>query len=77
MKLWSHYKFKRMLMYKAKLWNRTLFLCTEEYTSKTCSRCGGLKKELKGERTYNCNFCGMSFDRDVNAAINIFIKNCK
>lgn len=41
-------------------------------SSKTCSNCGCVKEELKlSERTYNCNECGFSIDRDLNASINI------
>lgn len=41
-------------------------------SSKTCSGCGFVKKELQlSERTYNCENCGISIDRDLNAAINI------
>ena len=41
-------------------------------SSKTCSNCGCIKEELKlSERTYNCNECGFSIDRDLNASINI------
>ena len=41
-------------------------------SSKTCSNCGHKKKELLlSERTYDCNECGLSIDRDQNAAINL------
>lgn len=41
-------------------------------SSKTCSRCGHTKKELKlSERTYHCSECGLEINRDVNAAINL------
>ena len=41
-------------------------------SSKTCSNCGNVKKELKlSERTYHCNECGFTIDRDLNASINI------
>ena len=41
-------------------------------SSKTCSNCGTIKKDLKlSERTYNCDNCNHSQDRDMNAAINI------
>ena len=41
-------------------------------SSKTCSNCGCIKKELKlSERTYKCNECGFEIDRDLNASINI------
>ena len=40
-------------------------------SSKRCSRCGKIKKELPlSERTYICE-CGLTEDRDINAAINI------
>ena len=41
-------------------------------TSKTCSRCGCVKEALSlAERVFHCNDCGLTIDRDVNAAINI------
>ena len=41
-------------------------------SSKTCSNCGCIKEELKlSERTYRCNECGFSIDRDLNASLNI------
>ena len=41
-------------------------------SSKTCSNCGCIKETLSlSERTYNCNECGFTIDRDLNASINI------
>ena len=41
-------------------------------SSKTCSNCGVVKAKLSlSERTFNCDACGLSLDRDLNAAINI------
>ena len=41
-------------------------------SSKTCSNCGNVKdKLLLSERTYHCNECGFTIDRDLNASINI------
>ena len=41
-------------------------------SSKKCSKCGEIKKELKlKDRIYKCNNCGLVIDRDVNAAINL------
>ena len=41
-------------------------------SSKTCSSCGHKKKDLTlSERTYHCSECGISIDRDINAAINL------
>jgi len=44
-------------------------------SSKTCSNCGNIKKDLKlSDRIYKCS-CGLTIDRDLNAAINL--KNAK
>lgn len=41
-------------------------------SSKTCSYCGHIKKDLKlSDRTYECPECGLVIDRDYNAAINL------
>ena len=41
-------------------------------SSKNCSTCGHKKDDLTLlERTYHCNACGISIDRDINAAINL------
>ena len=41
-------------------------------SSKTCCSCGYKKDDLKlSERTYHCSACGISIDRDINAAINL------
>ena len=40
-------------------------------TSKTCNECGNIQDMLLSERTFHCQKCGMSKDRDLNASINI------
>jgi putative transposase len=41
-------------------------------SSKTCSACGVVKAKLRlSERTFTCDSCGMSMDRDLNAARNL------
>jgi putative transposase len=41
-------------------------------SSKMCSCCGEVKKVLSlSERTYHCDVCGATMDRDCNASINI------
>jgi putative transposase len=41
-------------------------------SSKTCSCCGWIKKDLKrSDRTFYCNSCGFELGRDANAAINL------
>ena len=39
-------------------------------TSKECHRCGTLNK-VGYHRNYECSHCGLSYDRDLNAALNI------
>ena len=41
-------------------------------SSKTCSGCGFRKQNLSlAERTYVCEHCGLTIDRDLNAALNL------
>jgi transposase len=40
-------------------------------STQLCSRCGNKQKMEQWERTYVCQSCGSSIDRDVNSAINI------
>ena len=41
-------------------------------SSKLCSGCGVVKAKLHlAERTYDCDSCGLTIDRDLNAAVNL------
>ncbi len=64
--------FRDMLAYKLENQGKKLIRVDRFYpSSKRCSCCGEVKKELGlGERIYICR-CGNRMDRDVNAAINI------
>jgi len=71
----KHYTFKIRLENKCKLLKNTkLTICTEEYTSKTCSKCGKLNYCLGSSEFFTCPNCKLEIDRDINAARNIFIK---
>lgn len=63
----------RMSTYKADWYGAQLIEADRWYpSSKTCSGCGARKPSLQlSERTYDCTSCGMSLDRDLNAAINL------
>lgn len=65
--------FTTMLTYKADWYGSTIIQIGRfEPSSKTCSCCGTINKELKlSDREWTCNNCGTTHDRDVNAAINI------
>ena len=59
-------------MYRAESAGTFAVLIDPKYTSQECSQCGNIKHDLKlSDRTYHCNACGLSIDRDLNAAINI------
>ena len=66
-------EFRRQLEYKTARNGAALRVVDRWYpSSKTCSNCGIVKAKLSlSERTFNCDMCGLSIDRDVNAAINI------
>lgn len=66
-------EFRRQLEYKTAKTGAKLHVIDRWYpSSKTCSRCGRVKAKLSlSERTYRCDGCGLTIDRDLNAAINI------
>lgn len=67
------HEFIRQVKYKCK-WSGIEFTQVDKFypSSKTCSRCGTVKKDLKlSDRTYVCPECGLVTDRDYNAAINL------
>ena len=70
----SHGRFIQRLKFKAQEYQTKLSIVDEYYTSKTCGNCGKLHPNLGGCRTYVCQNCKKIYDRDVNAARNIFIK---
>jgi putative transposase len=69
----QHYKFKERLKEKCLQRYCKLHICTEEYTSKTCGRCGKLEA-LKNYDVFECYQCGIKIDRDTNGARNIMLK---
>lgn len=66
-------EFRRQLEYKTARTGAVLRVVDRWYpSSKTCSNCGAVKAKLSlSERVYQCDVCGLSMDRDLNAAINI------
>ena len=69
----SFYNFKQKLLWKADRFGKNIVeIGSFDPSSKLCSNCGNLKKDLKlSDRIYNCDVCGMTMDRDYNAARNI------
>jgi putative transposase len=66
---------RRQLAYKTD-WNGGRLIVADRWypSSKTCSACGAVKAKLTlAERTYHCTVCGLTLDRDLNAARNLAI----
>ena len=64
---------RRQLTYKMSDRGTTLVVVDRFYpSSKTCSACGAVRAKLDlADRVFECSTCGMSLDRDINAAISI------
>lgn len=66
-------EFIRQMAYKCD-WLGIEFVQANRFypSSKTCSCCGAIKRDLKlSDRTYRCDACGAVIARDYNAAINL------
>lgn len=70
----SHYKFRSFLLHKARQTGTVVELCDENWTSKTCGRCGTLNGKLGSSKAFRCPRCAYEADRDHNAARNILIR---
>ena len=65
-------EFRRQLEYKYNFRGIKFVVVDRFYpSSKSCSQCGKIKKDLKlKDRVYKCS-CGLNIDRDLNASINL------
>ena len=67
-------EFYMIMRYKCE-WNSIKLITANRFyaSSKTCSICGNIKKDLKlSDRTYHCENCGAMIDRDINASMNLY-----
>lgn len=66
-------QFMTLMEYRCQQYGSMLIFVDRFFpSSKMCSQCGHTKKELSlKERTFVCEKCGLTIDRDLNAAINI------
>lgn len=64
---------RRQIEYKAPTGGARILVADRWYpSSKTCSACGVVKAKLRlSERMFVCESCGMTLDRDLNAARNL------
>ena len=68
------YEFRRQIKYKSE-WNNIAVIIADRFfpSSKLCSCCGNIKKDLKlSDRIYKCE-CGNIIDRDFQASLNLKI----
>ena len=68
----SFYEFRRQIEYKS-AWNHISVIIADRFfpSSKLCSCCGMIKKDLKlSDRIYKCE-CGNVIDRDFQASLNL------
>ena len=66
------YEFRRQIQYKSE-WNNITVILADRFfpSSKLCSCCGVIKKDLKlSDRIYQCE-CGNIVDRDYQASLNL------
>ena len=66
------YEFRRQIEYKS-AWNNIPVIIADRFfpSSKLCSCCGEIKKDLKlSDRIYRCD-CGNVIDRDYQASLNL------
>ncbi len=61
----------QLLTYRAESAGMKVTKVNVRNTSKTCNTCGNVQDIPLSERRYNCQRCGMSKDKDINASINI------
>lgn len=73
MLLLSHGKFRERMIYYAKTKQRNLYIVSEHYTTKTCGHCGHLQ-DVGGSKTYACEACHTTIDRDYNGARNVALR---
>ncbi|MBB5254139.1 IS605 OrfB family transposase [Sulfurisphaera ohwakuensis] len=68
----AFHEFKEMISYQLEKYGKKLVLVNPACTSKTCAKCGYVKKDLSlSDRIFICPKCGWVGDRDYNASLNI------
>lgn len=74
---WAHYRFRMRLKEKAREfpWCRVVEV-REDYTTRTCGRCGAINHRIGGSKVFWCadRGCGYKADRDISAARNILLR---
>ena len=78
MNSWSYGELQRQIDYKARWEGLPVIYVHPHGTSARCSRCGSRMARIPEEnRQLKCPHCGVSVDRDVNAARNILARGVR
>jgi putative transposase len=64
----------RVLKHKASLYGSLVKEVNPHLTSKSCPRCGRVSRKVG--RTFRCERCGFTLDRQLNASLNIYLRMC-
>ena len=64
----------RVQKYKASLYGSFVKEVNPYHTSKSCPRCGWVSRKVS--RTFHCERCGFTLDRQLNSYLNIYLKMC-
>jgi len=64
-------KFQEYVQYKASHAGVETFEVSPEYTTQDCSNCENRVEKELSDKTHDCEECGLTIDRDLNAARNI------
>lgn len=69
---WAHQELANGIFFSQLEWNGYKVVKVDaKGTTHTCSRCGAKWKGSRKDRKMRCNNCGLTLDRDLNAARNI------
>ena len=72
------YQLVEMIKYKCKWYGKKLIQISQWFpSSKKCSKCGYIHKDLKDEKEWTCPHCKTHNDRDINAAKNIELEGLR
>jgi transposase len=69
----NHFKLRQLLQAKCAVKGKSVVVCSDMYTSRTCGRCYRLHVRLSSSDVFTCPFCA---GRDENAALNILRCGC-
>ena len=71
---WARNRFKQTLKFHGLKRGATLIDVSEEYTSKTCTKCDHIHQNLGVSKHFKYPHCGHSMPRNWNGASGIFLK---